>query len=65
MTFRVTLLILLIAPLAGSVAAQKANEKRISIAVLSMNDSELGRRVSEFHRKNFKTADLEVLDPQS
>ncbi len=62
MKFRVTLLLFLIASLAGSVAAQKEKKKRISIAVLSMNDSELGRRVSEFHRNNFKTADLEVLD---
>ena len=62
MKFRVTLLLFLVASLAGSAAAQKATEKRISIAVLSMSDSEYGRRVSDFYRNSFQSADLEVLD---
>jgi TonB family protein len=61
MKFHVTLLLFLVASLAGSAAAQKA-DKRISIAVLSMNNSEMGRRVSEFYRTSFQSADLEVLD---
>lgn len=62
MKFRITLLFFLIASLPGSVTAQKATEKRISIAVLSLNNSELGRSVSDFHRYSFQSADLEVLD---
>lgn len=62
MKFRATLLLFLVASLAGSAAAQKATEKRISIAILSINDSGMGRRLSEFYRDSFQSADLEVLD---
>ena len=62
MKFRLTLLLLLLPSLAGSAAAQKVTEKRISIAVLSLNDSELARRVSEFYRDSFQSANLDVLD---
>lgn len=63
MRFRIALLIFLVASLAGSAAAaQKATKKRLSIAILSLNDSELGHHVSEFYRDNFQSAELDVLD---
>lgn len=62
MVFRLSLLLVWFALLAASVPAQ-SRERRTTIAAVLLNNSELERHVSEFYAERFRSADLDVLDP--
>lgn len=61
MAFRLTLILFLLPSLAAPSAAQTIN-KRTSIAVILVSDSDLGRRISESFAESFSAENLDVLD---
>lgn len=61
MAFRLTFILLLLTSLAAPSAAQTVN-RRTSIAVILVSDSELGRRISESFAHSFGAENLDVLD---
>lgn len=62
MVFRLSLLLVLFMVHAACAQAQ-SRERRTTIAAVLINNSGLERRVSEFYADRFRSADLEVLDP--